>query len=83
MSFIKEFVIETKLFSVKREGGLIRIPERGRRFKQELLLGLETAQWLGGALEGCASDKREDFYLAKREGYRSFIVQRSSNSWGR
>ncbi|KAG6684306.1 hypothetical protein I3842_12G056500 [Carya illinoinensis] len=83
MGFRREFVIDSKLFSVVREGGLIRITERGRRFKQELLFGLGTAQWLGGALEGCVTDKRDEFFSSRREGYRSFIMQRSSNSRGR
>lgn len=44
MVFARELGIEAKLFSVVREGGLVRITESGRRFKHELLLGLGTSQ---------------------------------------
>lgn len=54
MGLSRVIVIESKLFSIVREGGVIRITKRGRSFKQELLLGLGTAQWLGRALGDCA-----------------------------
>lgn len=83
MGFARELVIESKLFTVVREGGLNRIFERVRRFKQELLLGLGTAKWLRRALEDCAISERRDFYASIREGHRSVIAQRCSNNWGR
>lgn len=83
MGFVRELVIETKLFSVVREGGLICITERGRRRKQELLLGLGTAQWLERAMEDCVKGESRDFYTSTREGFRSFIALRRSNDRGR
>lgn len=83
MGYIREIVIESKLFSVVREGGLVRITERGRRLKQELLLGLGTVQWLQRALEDSVRGNSKDFYASKREGYRSFIAQCRVNNHGR
>ncbi|KAF5447553.1 hypothetical protein F2P56_033099 [Juglans regia] len=78
-----ELVIEAKIFSIMREGGLIRIIERGRRFKQEVLMGLSTAQWLERVLEESEMGVKKDYYSSTREGYRSFIAQRCSNKRGR
>lgn len=83
MGLERELVIESKLFVVVREGGLICIIERGRRFKQELLLGLGTVKWLGRTLEDCVKGERKDFYTSIREGCRSIIAQRYSNNHGR
>lgn len=33
-------------------------------------------------MEGCATDERKDFYLSRREGSWSFIIQRCSNNRG-
>lgn len=74
MGFTRELVIESKLILLVKEGGLLRIPQRGWKRENTLLLGPIIVKWLGGAVEECLSGEKKDFYTANREGYQSFIA---------
>lgn len=74
--YSKELVIETKLFTLMKEGSLLRIIERGWKFKNEVQLGHATIQWLRRALDDCSKGERRDFYSLTGEGFHSFIAQR-------
>lgn len=66
MGFTKELVIESKLFSLVKEGCLLCITERGWKMEHELLLGLPTVQWIGRALEDCLKGEKKEFYTTIR-----------------
>lgn len=74
-------MIESKLFTLVKEGGSVRITERGWKRKQELLVEKSTTQWLV-KLDVCSSGVKQDFYSTIREGYRSYLAQKCSNNRG-
>lgn len=82
MGFSNTISIELKLFKVARDGRWVHITERGWKFVKRLRLELATTRWFIKTLEDCLKMGRKEFYTAHREGDRSFITQRCSNSQG-
>ena len=74
-----ELVIESKSFTLVKEGSMLGITERSRRLISKLILGSTTVQWLAKAMEACLKEEKKDFYTTVREGSRSFIAQRYAN----
>lgn len=83
MGLFKHVVIESKVFSILKEGSSRLIIEKSWKVVKELRLGLTMVQWVAKTLEQCLKKERKDFYTPAREGNRSFIVQWCSNARGR
>lgn len=53
MGFSKDLVIESKVFSLVKEGSFLLIRERSWKVMNKLTLGFFTVQWFAKALEDC------------------------------
>lgn len=61
MSFYKDIVIESKLFSLAKDGGWLVIIEESWRVRSRLFLGPSTVHWLAKALIDCSKESKCDF----------------------
>ncbi|KAG6734605.1 hypothetical protein I3842_01G280100 [Carya illinoinensis] len=83
MYFCKELVIDSKCFTLVKEGGRVVITERTWKMMAKVVLGPSAVKWLAKAMDGCTKEDKNDFYTTIREGSSSFIAQRCSNARGR
>lgn len=79
----KAIVIESKLFSLAKDGGGLVITEESWRVKSRLSLGPSTVHWLAKALIDCSKEVKHGLFTSIREGSQSFLAQRCSNGRGR
>ncbi|KAG6721097.1 hypothetical protein I3842_03G095600 [Carya illinoinensis] len=83
MGFFREVGIDSKLFTLVKEGAQLRIIERSWKRQQELLVKQNILQWVCKALESCLSREKDEFYSSIREGSSSYLAQKCYNSRGR
>ncbi|KAF5466327.1 hypothetical protein F2P56_016265, partial [Juglans regia] len=82
MGLKREVVVESKLFTLVKEGDSVCITEKGWKRKQELVIEKSTTQWLVKSLEACSSGTKQDFYSTIREGGCCYLAQKCYNSRG-
>lgn len=81
MGFSLQLVIESKFFSLARDGRYLCITEKSRRFVKEIVLGMSMVFWLAKALE-VALKEIVYFYAPQWEGDRGFLALKFFNAYG-
>lgn len=67
MGFTNHLVIESKVFSLLREGGSLHITEKGRKVMKEHWLGWPTVSWFAHGLEACRKGDKCEVYATTKE----------------
>lgn len=64
MGFPLQLVIESKFFSLARDGRYLCNVDKSRKFVKEIVLGMSTVLWLAKVLEALLKGDCRDFYAA-------------------
>lgn len=83
MGFIKHIAIESKVYSISKNGNYVAIVEKSWRVLKELRLDVHTVHWFAKFLQDCLNGNFKDLYSTVRDGNHSFITQKCSNANGR